>query len=153
MPVIGWELDCPALDALGEGPGEYVVISDCRVLASPCLACGRATFSCQHPGLCCSEQCSGFWRDLRFLAPAETAARWLSPAEIEAWEERSATLQEAAGLHRGLADRRALLLVWRASRGATASASTPPVTASPESPRPSTSAPMTSPEYRQLVLL
>jgi hypothetical protein len=45
------------------------------------------------------------------LAPAETAARWLSADENEAWEERAATLQEAAGLHRGLADRRAMVLV------------------------------------------
>lgn len=85
----------------------------------PCLACGRAFFSCQHPGACCSDQCSAFLRDLRSLPPAETAAHWLSDIELEAWEERAAVLGEATGLAPTIADRRALATVWRArERGA-----------------------------------
>jgi hypothetical protein len=80
---------------------------------------------------CCSERCSGFWRDLRLLAPAEAAARWLSADEIEAWEERAATMQEAAGLGREMADRRALGLVWRASRNVEPPKPTSPLSAAP----------------------
>ncbi len=86
----------------------------------PCLACGRAFFSCQHPGACCSDQCSGFLRDLRSLPPAETAARWLSADEFVTWEERAAVLfwQSARPLPQ-VAERRALIRVWHArERGA-----------------------------------
>lgn len=80
----------------------------------PCLACGRAFFSCQHLGACCSDECSAFLRDLRSLPPAEAAARWLSAVEIEEWEERAAVLGEACALAPKDADRRALARIWSA---------------------------------------
>lgn len=78
----------------------------------PCLACGRELHACQTTGLCCSGECTEFWRDLRLVAPAEAAARWLSPDELEAWQERAAIIAES--MPPAMADHRALAMAWRA---------------------------------------
>jgi hypothetical protein len=78
----------------------------------PCLACGREIYACQSIGLCCLGACTEFSRDRRALLPADVAARWLSPDEIEAWRERAAIIAESMPL--AMAEQRALGMAWRA---------------------------------------
>lgn len=118
----------------GPAPGCHPASRFSPAPTFPCLACGRELHACQAAGLCCRGPCTEFFHALRFLAPAETAARWLSADEHEAWEERAATLQEATRMPRDAADRRALALVWRASRGPSPHMAAPetPTSAAPE---------------------
>jgi hypothetical protein len=86
-----------------------------RAPTFPCLLCGREIHRCQGDVLLCRDDCAEFVRDLRSLGPAQTSAAWFTGDEREAWEERAAMLQDS-GMHRAAAERRAVLIVWRASR-------------------------------------
>jgi hypothetical protein len=102
-----------------------------RAPTFPCLLCGREIHRCQGDVLLCRDDCAEFVRDLRSLGPAQTSAAWFTGDEREAWEERAAMLQDS-GMHRAAAERRAVLIVWRASRenwGAPAPPSSPTETA------------------------
>jgi hypothetical protein len=81
----------------------------------PCLACGRELHACEGNVLLCRDDCAEFVRDLETLGPAQTSAAWFVDSEREAWEERAALLQDS-GMRRDVADRQAVLVVWRAMR-------------------------------------
>jgi hypothetical protein len=86
-----------------------------RAPTFPCLVCGREIHACEGDVLLCRDDCAEFVRDLETLGPAQTSAAWFVDSEREAWEERAAMLQDS-GMHRAAAERRAVLIVWRASR-------------------------------------
>jgi hypothetical protein len=117
----------------------------------PCLACGREIHACEGDVLYCRDQCAEFMRDLETIGPAQTSAAWFADAEREAWEERAAILQDSV-LQRGVAERRALLLVWRALRAPGADQRAAPPPRSPATATTPAAAPAPTPSQRQLKL-